>query len=1023
MIPKENRDIICPSCRTAFKMTLEPHAPLPSFCPFCKALLSPATEPLDRDGSRPYDTLTGHSSSNSVTLVPGHIPDEKQIQFSIGPYQVIKSIGKGGMGEVLLAYDTQCGRRIALKRIRTDLVEHQQLHNRFLKEARVTSQLTHPAIIPIYAIHSEKDLVYYTMPFVEGETLRQILRSAQQQHRKGMRPDNSPSSIPALIRIFLSICQAVAYAHSNHVLHRDLKPENIIVGRYGQVLILDWGLAKLIKQSPEEDEELPENTPSHSLHELTRLGKVVGTVAYMAPERAAGQPAAQQSDIYSLGVILYQVLTLKQPFQRGTLEEFRKNMHKEEISDPAEVAPYRDVPKVLSRIALKCLAANPEERYKTVDELIYDLENYIEGRSEWFHITTLDINQREDWEFQENVLIAEHMAITRGTEISAWVNLMISKTSFPENTKIEAQVRIGETGHGIGFLLSVPEAAERLDLNSGYCLWIASDLDKTTKLLRATVEVMYAPEIFLQRNEWYHVKIEKIENNIYFYLNGTLQFSYISHLPLVGTHIGILTRDADCSVSSLNISVGSQSIKVNCLAVPDAFLAHKDYAIALNEYRRIGYSFPGTAEGREAMFRAGITLLEQAKSSTHPQESNSIFEKALEEFGKLYGTPGAPLEYLGKALVYQAMRDYQEEMKCFELAYRRYPGHPLLPVVQEQLIYRMHESSHVNRKATYSFVLLVIWHLSSSRISNHTKKLFSSLSKHWEPLYFIEELPEQQDWSNKSNRINFAIQLAFWLAQPYSLVEILMEAAELSFSTDAVVGNALFSLVELGCWNLAKQQTEALRTSASEKMIETLDLIDIAILSHTHFLKAFNQFLEKPKQLDKQHARLALYFMEEALARNQPALVHQLVASLALTDEDSDLAVQTNSYVIWAHLLEKNWIKAGELLHAQPLDLLIHEKSLLHFLYGCWLYITEGKEIGAIHFSSLLDVPYPRSWTLFSHYFASPIKFEAWLQKAFLWEKRQFYKQCSLFYHCIDDNVQAKHYRELERREFVHGAI
>lgn len=1002
-LPEDFTEISCPACHTPFFI---PSRQVPQFCPFCKSPLH--TEQSDQ--SRPHETSTEHTLDSFITLVPGHTPEEEQIQFTIGPYQVLKSIGKGGMGEVLLAYDTQCGRRIALKRIRTDLTEHPQLHNRFLKEARITSQLTHPAIIPIYIIHNEKDLVYYTMPFVEGETLKQIIRDAQLLQKKGIRQESSKGSIPALIRNYLSVCQAVAYAHSKNVLHRDLKPENIIVGRYGQVLILDWGLAKITSQlyDPYEELEDGKEIKINPLHELTRIGKVVGTVSFMAPERALGQPATLQSDIYSLGVILYQILTLRAPFRRGSLEEFRKNMHKEVVVDPAAVAPYRDVPKVLSRIALKCLSPNPAQRYQSVDELIHDLENYIEGRSEWFQIAKLNIHNKRDWEFQENVLIAEHMAITRGTEVSAWVNLMISKASFQENTKIEARVKIGAKGHGIGFLLSVPEAAERKFLNSGYCLWLGSDLDKATKLLRATVEVMYAPEIFVQRGEWYQVKIEKVDNSIHFYLNGMLQFSYVSHLPLIGTHIGLLTRDADFMISDINVFLGSQSIKVNCLAVPDAFLAHKDYATALSEYRRIGYSFPGTAEGREAMFRAGITLLEEANSCTDPNECARIYEQSLEEFGKLHETPGAPLEYLGKAHVYQTMREVEEELKCFELAYRRYPNHPLLPVLHEQLVYRMHESSHSNRKATYHFVLLAIRHLSMEIASNHTKKLFTSLKKHWEPLYFIEDVVECADWSDKNYCLNFAAQLAFWLAIPYYFVEIVDDALKLPDPAHNVVYNALFCLIELDEWDLAKEQLEKIRSTLSSG--RSLQLIEIAINSHENFSAGVSQLFEivNSEHLDKQAARVVFLLMETALMNNQTDVVHQLFTHIEKMKKDPETAILADSYQVWAFLLEHNWEAAGELLHTYPLETLTHETSYLHFLYGCWLYVMESREIATIHFSAILEVNYPRSWTIFSHFFITPEKQETWLQKAFKWEMKRLSQQNALFNRITKKNSEHK---------------
>lgn len=737
-----NKEITCPACHVHFVLASVPKDLAVSYCPFCRKALSMA-----KDSTIALEThkdTSGHTASPSISFLPEHLPEEESVQFTVGPYQVLHSIGKGGMGEVFLAYDTTCGRRIALKKIRPDLIEYKQLQNRFLKEARITCQLTHPAIIPIYAIHSEDDIAYYTMPFIEGKTLKHLLRTARKQERKGAKLDHLTESIPALIRIFLSICQAVAYAHSKRVLHRDIKPENIIVGQYGQIIILDWGLAKMLKTEHADslsgfDAEETTDDETKDPHQLTRVGKVVGTVAYMAPERALGNPANFQTDIYSLGIILYQLLTLKQPFQRGTLKEFRENVQKEKLLDPVDVAPYRDVPRSLSRVVMKCLSSQPENRYHNVDELIYDLENYIEGRSEWFQIANLDIKNKADWEFQENVLIAEHVAITRQAEASDWVSLMISKDSFQENIKLEARVKVGEKGHGIGFLLSVPEAAERVHLNDGYCLWISTEKAKATKLLRSTVEVVHAPDVFLKHQEWYKVRIEKIDNNIYFYLNEALQFSYISHLPLVGTHVGVLSRDADFTLADFVINVRSQNVMVNCLAVPDAFLAHKDYPTALSEYRRIGYSFPGRAEGREAMFRAGITLLEQANNSASPHEKTHLYDLAHEEFRKLHNTPGAPLEYLGKALIYQAQEDNEDEVKCFELAYRRYPHHPLLPILEEQIIYRMHDSSRYDRQATFNFMLFTLRYLPKVSTVRNTKKLLHSMEKHWEPLFFIEQ--------------------------------------------------------------------------------------------------------------------------------------------------------------------------------------------------------------------------------------------------------------------------------------------
>jgi serine/threonine protein kinase len=197
------------------------------------------------------DTPAINSSKKEVLLGTAP-PTAEEVLFTVDFYQVIKSIGKGGMGEVFLAYDPNYGRYLAIKRIRSDLIENKAIFNRFIKEARITSQLTHPAIIPIYAIRDEAEMAYYTMPYVEGDTLKQILIRTKKQQQQGEELDHIGGSIPALMRIFLNVCQAVAYAHTKRVLHRDLKPENIIIGRFGEVFMLDWGLAQLIHSAPEE---------------------------------------------------------------------------------------------------------------------------------------------------------------------------------------------------------------------------------------------------------------------------------------------------------------------------------------------------------------------------------------------------------------------------------------------------------------------------------------------------------------------------------------------------------------------------------------------------------------------------------------------------------------------------------------------------------------------------------------------------------------------------------------------------
>lgn len=910
-------------------------------------------------------------------------------------YQLIKSIGKGGMGEVFLAFDRRCERQIALKQIRQELQDHSHVRRRFLKEARITSQLMHPAIIPIYSIHTQGTNVFYTMPFVEGETLKQIIRKTRQQEKNGETLCHVGGSIHALLRIFITICQAIAFAHTKGILHRDLKPENIIIGKFGEVFILDWGLAKLNR---DEDEPLPSLSSSS---EITRMGKVVGTIAYMAPERARGQCATKQTDVYALGAILYQLLTLRNPFSRGSLEEFRENMADEELVDPIHASPYRDISKVLSQITLKCLNPNPQERYQAVDHLIQDLENYIEGRSDWVHVAQLDSHERQDWEIRENILMTEPMILNHSNEESEWINLMISKQSFSGNVRIDFSICLHENSSGIGILFSVPESSERKSITDGYCLWLSHENENATKLLRSHVEVMQVPDVFLKKDQTYLVRIEKIEKSIHLYIDDVLQFSYIAHFPLIGTHVGLLSKDTDFVIDPIHIYVGNLNLMVNCLAIPDAFLARRDFSQALSEYRRIAYSFPDRAEGREAIFRSGLTLIEEAK--TKDDEKEALFEMALHEFEKLHKTPGGPLEYLGKAVVYQEIGETEEEIKCFEIAYRRYPKHPLLPILQEQIISRLHEVSKKERILTYRFCLLAATHFSADTIDAHTSRLLSNLQKHSEPLPFIET-PFFLEISESSLQ-HIALITAFWLNKPCIISEWLEEISKSSHFSPVEYANGCACLIELGAITEAKHHLDTWirKVDTRDMMISGLELM---IQSHSIPLdKVLSLLLSSCKNgLAYPLARTLLYILDRAIDTRCTHLMNVAKNSLGDLKISSEVCLQIHLKQIWAALLENDLSQVTSLFAHFTRDELLSESSSLHFLYGCYIAAKDGFEAAKAHFSQLLEPTYPRTWTLGSHAIKNDFLCTGWFENAFSYEKRQLYRQLSLFYHCLGEH-------------------
>ncbi len=709
--------------------------------------------------------------------------DEYQFPIQLGRYTLLELIGSGGMGEVFLAHDPVCDRRVALKRITPKRKGKEKTRIRFKKEVRIPARLAHPAIIPIYDLCESEEELYYTMPFLEGETLQMILLKARLADQQGLPPTVMGHSIPSLMLVFLNICQGVEYTHSKGFIHRDLKPGNIIIGKHNEVTILDWGVATEIYDPEEEKGE------GKSPEGQTNPRGAAGTIEYMAPERAFKEPASIKTDIYSLGVILHFMLTLQVPYKRpDTIKGWREGLLKKGVEpriDPQEVAPYRDITQQLCRIVHRSLHPNPDKRFDSVGEIINELQLYIQGEPDWVPAETFNIHKEEDWEFQETVMLTKQMAISRYAGVMEWILLTLSKESYSGNIQVKTKVQIEEKGGGIGILMCVPENSGRESLEKGYLLWVGSKENPGAKLFRDNIEVSRIDEMFLEPEVPYTIAAQRQDNQIILTINGEQKLSYASHVPLVGGHFGIVSKDTEFEISPIELSTGSQNVLINCLSIPDAFLLNKDYERAITEYRRIAYSFKGRPEGREAIFRAGYAFTQEGD-----------FENALSEFERLHKGPGEPLEYLGKSLVYQAENNLEEEIKCLELAIRKFPKHPLRHVLEEHILFRLHETAQKHRIGAYAFALLALRHVPRICHLAETKRLIKNLTIGWEELPFMQPLPSNAN--EKEEEIHTAINLAFWLARPTSLYELAHPLPQEYKHRLLLLENALRALHELG---------------------------------------------------------------------------------------------------------------------------------------------------------------------------------------------------------------------------------
>lgn len=289
----------------------------------------------------------------------------------VGRYQLTEPYATGGFGVVWRAKDKVLGRQVAFKHLRDNLITDADLKNRFIREAKVTAQLEHPGIVPIYDLGGlEQKAPYYTMKLVRGRPLQESIQDLHQDTRRA-----GDLGRLRLLNALVSVARTIGYAHARGIVHRDLKPQNILLGDFGETVILDWGLARGLRDEQDSDAASRSGSPPTR----TVDGQIQGTPAYMSPEQASGQRNIdERCDIFSMGVVLYQILTGELPFVGTNSDEVLAQVRIGSLKRPREVDPTIEPP--LEAICLKSLQPAAEDRYQSAGELVQDIECYLADR-------------------------------------------------------------------------------------------------------------------------------------------------------------------------------------------------------------------------------------------------------------------------------------------------------------------------------------------------------------------------------------------------------------------------------------------------------------------------------------------------------------------------------------------------------------------------------------------------------------------------------------------------------------------
>ncbi|WP_108623838.1 protein kinase domain-containing protein [Candidatus Similichlamydia epinepheli] len=755
----------------------------------------------------------------------GESCNDQQTYFN--RYQLIRLLAKGGMGEVYEAFDNSLGRKIALKRVRSDLAGQTHMKNRFLGERTILAGLSHPSIIPIFEVGEENGIPYYTMPLVTGSNFKEVIRVHHQSCR-------TLESVRKLLKFFLKVCHGISYVHQAGILHRDIKAENIMLSSSGQVIIIDWGLARPFQRKHDEqkiclNDCLDRRMPS--------LGRCPGTLNYIAPERFF-QQETEQSDLYSLGVLFYFILAGHLPFSRKGVRDFKKRWKTEAWEDPRKSISEFEMPDILMRILEKSLAREPSSRYGSVQDLIDNLNVFFAGTASSPSLQELDIGNFIDWKvYHEKLSLSGFDTRLNGEVAHGFLAKPLLKTS--SRLEIELKREKSAIGFGVSFDLLEPMKKENDLFFTGCFLWVSFQDDIPSFLYYRKTILFEIPDLGGSFSEYIvNLTIELEDRDIHFSIGSGERKTYPKIFPSMGARFGFVYNTALISIKRCKIYSNDLMLKQCCLKVPDSLLRSGAQEEALEEYRRIWWALAGYDEAREAYFRSGVILLgryEHTRNASIKEQETHLSQQIWETFNALRGHDFLLKHWIGKALFYRFSGDFFEEVNCLEFSYH------LLKSEEDQFVFKcfcMARTTQIlseeDERVRARFLLMIARNFPEQLNRKDFQEALSALRAGSLRPPFFDPAP-WESISQEELHFRRTVELACILEDPVSLSVLLESYLKKDFISPEGIFHAIYGLIALGELDVSRKIVQELDCDLTKKKFNSFLLKRILSL-YTYFV-------------------------------------------------------------------------------------------------------------------------------------------------------------------------------------------